>query len=252
MSEPLHTRVIGSGPRLVLAHGFTQNRDCWGSLPELLADHFEVVLVDLPGHGSSGHDDADLWHAAELLGDVGRQGYYVGYSMGGRIALHLALTTPQLVDGLVLIGATAGLDADIDRATRREADYRLADHLGTVGLAAFLDEWLANPLFAGLSDEAAAREARLANRVEGLQSSLRSCGTGTQEPLWDRLREITAPTLVVAGSEDEKFTNVGNRLVEHLGAARFASVRGSHAVHLQAPDQMAELISTTVETWRSE
>lgn len=251
MSERLHARSIGEGPRLVLAHGFTQNGDCWGRLAGLLAEEFEVVLVDLPGHGRSGHDDADLWRAAELLGDVGGPATYVGYSMGGRTALHLALQSPALVDGLVLIGATAGMESADDRMARRKADDALADHLATLGLAAFLDEWLAKPLFAGLDDVAAAREFRLANRVEGLQSSLRNCGTGTQAPLWSRLGEILAPALVVAGSEDTKFTDIGHRLAAELTSAAFANVAGSHAVHLQAPTQVAELISTTTDAWRS-
>lgn len=251
MTESLHARLMGEGPRLVLAHGFTQNGDCWGELPRLLAEQFEVVLVDLPGHGRSGHDDADLWQASQLLGDVGGPAIYVGYSMGGRTALHLALQAPALVEGLVLIGATAGIESEAERVARQEADEALAEHLGALGLDAFLDEWLAKPLFAGLDEVAAAREHRLTNRVEGLQGSLRSCGTGTQTPLWSRLVEIIAPALVVAGSHDTKFTGIGQRLVAELPSATFASVTGSHAVHLQAPTQVAELISTTTEAWRS-
>ncbi len=236
----------------MLAHGFTQNGECWGRLPDLLAQQFEVVLVDLPGHGQSGHDDADLWRAAELLGEAGGPAIYVGYSMGGRTALHLALANPGVVQGLVLIGATAGLESEEERAARRSADDALADHLGAVGLATFLDEWLAKPLFAGLDDVAAARDARLANRVEGMQASLRNCGTGTQAALWPRLGEVAIPALVIAGADDAKFTTLGQRLANELPAARFASVPGSHAVHLQSPSQTAESISTTVEAWRLE
>ncbi len=246
----LHTRTIGSGPRLVLAHGFTQNGDCWGELPERLASQFEVVLVDLPGHGRSGHDEADLWQAARLLGQVGGPATYVGYSMGGRTALHLALQSPALIQGLVLIGVTAGIEGAEERMARIEADHALADRLGELGLDNFLDEWLAKPLFAGLDDVSAARQARLTNRVEGLQQSLRYCGTGTQEPLWPRLAEIAAAALVIAGEEDKKFTELGQRLAAELPAAEFTTVPGSHAVHLQAPTQVAELISTTTEAWR--
>src|SRR5690606_23536537 len=118
-----------------------------------------------------------------LLGDAAGPATYVGYSMGGRLALHLALARPDLVRRLVLIGATGGIDDEDDRAARRAADERLAAHLEQVGVATFVDEWLAQPLFAGLSPTAAARDERLANTAEGLASSLRLAGTGTQEPL---------------------------------------------------------------------
>ena len=96
-------------------------------------------------------------------GDAGGTGTYVGYSMGGRVSLHAALAHPDAVERLVLIGATAGIDDPDERAARREADDRLADHIEAVGVPAFIDEWLANPLFAGLTEATALRSDRLRN-----------------------------------------------------------------------------------------
>ncbi len=250
----MHAATIGAGPRVVMAHGFTQNGRCWGPFAQRLAERFEVVLVDMPGHGRSGHDDADLWAAAELLGDVGGPATYLGYSMGGRVALHLALRQPELIEGLVLIGATAGIDEAADRAARLVADEALAARLEAEGLSAFLDGWLSNPLFAGLSPEAACRTERETNRVAGLAASLRHCGTGRQEPLWDRLAAITAPMLAVAGSDDSKFSALGRRLVDMCTNARSADLHiepGTHAVHLERPGQVAEVIARSIEAWRS-
>ena len=179
--------AAGGGRRLILAHGFTQNARCWGPFAEHLAVDHDLTLVDAPGHGRSGHDEADLWTAARLLTEVGGPGVYVGYSMGGRTALHAALAHPEVVRGLVLIGATPGLPGEDERAQRRRADDELASRLLDIGLPAFLDRWLSQPLFAGLDAEAAALPARLTNRPDGLAASLRRCGTGNQEPLWDRL-----------------------------------------------------------------
>ena len=107
----LHAERSGAGaPRLVLVHGFTQTGRSWSTIAADLARDHEVVLVDAPGHGGSGAVDADLPAGAALLGQAGGRGVYVGYSMGGRLALHLALAEPALVDGLVLLGATAGID----------------------------------------------------------------------------------------------------------------------------------------------
>lgn len=241
----------GGARRLVLAHGFTQNGRCWGAFADHLARHHELVLVDAPGHGRSGHDDADLWTAGRLLGQAGGRGIYVGYSMGGRTALHTALTDPGLVEGLVLIGATPGLVSAAERADRRRADGELADRLLTIGLPAFLDRWLAQPLFAGLDERAAAREARLANRPEGLAASLRHCGTGNQEPLWDRLGEVTVPVLLVVGDRDHKFTDIAERSAAALTGteAEVVALPGTHAVHLERPEECARAVLERIRSW---
>ncbi len=242
----LHHRTTGAGsPRCVLLHGFTQNGRCWGRFADRLAERATVTTVDLPGHGLSAHDDADLWTAAELVADaIGPEpSLVIGYSMGGRIALHLALAHPERVHGLVTIGATGGLDTEPERAERRAADEALAARLEEIGLDAFLDRWLASPLFAGLDDVAAARAERRTNRVAGLASSLRHAGTGTQDPLWARLGSIQAPVLAIAGADDAKFTALGGRLVDAIGAgARLHLEPGTHAVHLERPDETADVI----------
>lgn len=246
----LANETTGAGRRLVLAHGFTQNRRCWGPFGDQLAAGHELVLVDMPGHGNTdpNHDSADLPTSAELLVESGGEATYVGYSMGGRVALHAALQHPAAVQGLVLIGATAGIDDAPDRRDRRLADDALADELIEIGLDAFLDRWLAGPLFASLTDAAACRDARRSNRVDGLAASLRRCGTGTQEPLWDRLSTITAPVLVLAGANDAKFTELGGRLVDALPNAQLQTIVGNHAVQLEAPTSTASAVRSFVST----
>ena len=152
----LHAERLGHGPRIVLVHGFTQTGRSWGAVAEDLAVDHEIVLVDAPGHGASASVAADLVTGALLLGEAGGPGVYVGYSMGGRLALHLALARPNLVHALVLIGATPGIEDPASRAERRAADETLAATLERDGLDAFLAGWLAQPLFASLPTEAAA------------------------------------------------------------------------------------------------
>ncbi len=260
---PLNARPLGSpgvgagvgaetgGRRLVLAHGFTQNAGCWGEFGRRLASTAEVVAVDLPGHGRSHHDEADLIESARLLTETGGTGVYLGYSMGGRVALHAALDHPDRVTGLVLIGATAGIDDAAERASRRVADDGLAQRLLAEGLPAFLDRWLAGPLFAGLSAEQAALPQRLTNRADGLAASLRRCGTGTQEPLWERLAELRVPVLVVVGGADRKFSDLGARLVTSMTgtSAEVLSIPGTHAVHLEQPERTATAVATRLDRW---
>jgi 2-succinyl-6-hydroxy-2,4-cyclohexadiene-1-carboxylate synthase len=233
--------------RFVLAHGFTQSARSWTTFERLLESRLPeatTIAVDLPGHGDAEPPaDLDLWSSADLLADQGGPGVYVGYSMGGRVALHTALTHPAVVERLVLIGATAGIDDPDERAARRAADERLADHIEAVGVSIFIDEWLANPLFAGLTDATAQRADRLRNSPARLAASLRATGTGTQTPLWDRLGEIECPVLVLVGEHDAKFTELGRRLVDGLAQADLVVVPGAgHSVHLEQPDATVDAI----------
>jgi 2-succinyl-6-hydroxy-2,4-cyclohexadiene-1-carboxylate synthase len=228
----------------VLVHGFTQTRRSWMPLlPRLAAGH-EVLAVDAPAHGRSAHHRVDLDEGAALLATTGGDAAYVGYSMGGRLTLHLALQRPDLVRRVVLVGATGGLDTDDERSARRSADEGLAVDLERDGLEAFLERWLANPLFASLPRDAAAIQDRLENTVEGLAASLRLCGTGAQRPLWDHLDALTMPALLVAGERDEKFTALAHRLAAGWGGpARVAVVAGAgHACHLERPDAFLDVV----------
>ena len=244
VSAAVHSSAGPSRDRVVLVHGFTQTLAAWGPVAERLAGRWEVVRVDLPGHGGSGAVRAGFGEAAGLVGAAGGVGAYVGYSLGGRLCLRLALDRPDLVRALVLVGASPGIADPGERAARRAADGRLADALERDGVAAFLDRWLAGPLFATLPAEAAGRTERLANSAEGLASALRRLGTGVQEPLWDRLAELRPPALLVAGERDPKFTGLARRMAAVIGpSARVAVVAGAgHAVHLERPAELAALV----------
>ena len=236
--------------RLVLAHGFSQNSRCWGPFGQLCSNGFDVTAIDAPGHGQSGHDQADLYEAGRLTMEVGGRGHYLGYSMGGRTLLHAALTdTLGVMQSLILIGANAGIDDDAARRARQSEDNQLATHIESIGTEAFINEWLARPMFASLTPEQACRSQRLENSYEGLAASLRRCGTGSQMPVWDKLAALRLPVLVIAGSRDAKFTAIGKRMVEAIGAnARFVAVEGGHAVHLENP----EVTAAVVASWGSQ
>lgn len=241
---PEHLRADGRDDRLVLVHGFTQTGRCWDGFADDLARDHELVLVDAPGHGGSVDVAADLVSGALLLGDTGGPATYVGYSMGGRLALHLALARPELVPRLVLIGTTGGIDDAGERAARRAADDVLADHIEQIGVDAFLDEWLAQPLFAGLTPAAACRDERMANTAAGLASSLRQAGAGTQEPLWSRLGAIDVPVLVLAGVDDAKFSAIAGRLARAIGPNATVALipRSGHSAQLENPADTASIV----------
>jgi 2-succinyl-6-hydroxy-2,4-cyclohexadiene-1-carboxylate synthase len=239
-------------PRVVLLHGFTQNRDCWSPFDDALASTFRLRLVDAPGHGTSGHEHADLVDAAWLTGVAGGPATYLGYSMGGRIALRLALDSPDLVRRLVLIGASPGIVDEEERAARRVRDDALADRLEAIGLPAFLDEWLAQPLFASLPADRAHRAARSRNRAGGLASSLRALGTGVQLPVWDRLHELTMPVLLVVGETDTKFAAIARDMADAIGRTAAVAVidDAGHTAHLERPAATADAVLAWLERTR--
>jgi 2-succinyl-6-hydroxy-2,4-cyclohexadiene-1-carboxylate synthase len=233
--------------RLVFLHGFTQTHHHWHGCALRIAaacDHPAVRFVDLPGHGLSTDDPTGISDAADPLVDLAGPGTYIGYSMGGRYALHAALARPDAVRRLVLIGASPGIADDAERRQRRDADDRLADHVLDVGVETFIDEWLSQPLFGSFPRDQAGVEARCRNSAEGLARSLRTSGTGVQESLWDRLDELTMPVLVLAGELDAKFTDIGRRMAERIPNATFEAIPGAgHAAHGEQPGATAELVA---------
>ena len=146
----------------------------------------------------------------------------------------------QQVRGLALISASPGIADDRDRAARRAADDKLADHIERIGVEAFLDDWLAQPLFAGLRLDDAQRADRLRNSANGLATSLRLAGTGAQDSLWSRLGELGMPVLAMAGEHDEKYVEIGRRIGASVPDGRFEEIAGAgHAAHLQDPDRVS-------------
>ena len=200
--------------------------------------------MDAPGHGRQTAVDASLWQAADLIAAEGGRADYLGYSMGGRIALHVALAHPGLVRRLVLVSTTPGIEDLQTRAERRRADDAQADELERDGdVAAFLDRWLAGPLFASLPRDQAGLDARLTNTAAGLASSLRRAGTGTQDNLWPRLAELAVPVLVVAGSDDPKYAAIAERMTAAIADARLALIPAAgHAAHLEQPEAFVEVV----------
>ncbi len=240
----LHGEREGFGSRIVLLHGFGQTCRCWGPLaPALTGDH-EVVRLDAPGHGGSSGIAADLPTTGRLIAQAGGPAVYVGYSMGARMALHLATEAPEVVRALVLLGGTPGITDDAERAERRDADRTLAATIRADGVDAFVTRWLAMPMFAGLPPEGRFEEERRRNTAEGLAASLELAGTGSQAPLWGALGAIDVPVLVVAGEEDVRYAAIAERTAAAIGAnARAALVAGAgHSAHLEQPQRFIDLL----------
>lgn len=237
----------GTGKPILLLHGFTGSTATWDFMRPI---SYRLIAVDLPGHGRSDSPDeparyrmdqtvADLSAVLDLLGL--ERVHLLGYSMGGRVALHLALAAPARIESLILESTSPGIEDEAERRARVRSDESLAQLLDRDGLEPFIDHWERIPLFASqarLPAEARAslREQRLAGSAPGLANSLRGAGAGQQDSLWDRLDSLTMPALLLAGALDAKYCAIASCMAAIMPRAQMVIVpEAGHAVHLEAP-----------------
>lgn len=252
-----NVKTEGSGPVVLALHGFTGSVATWRGFTEAARGEFTVVAVDMLGHGASDAPDDPARYAMErcvedltaLLDHLGiRRAVWMGYSMGGRIALTCATVAPERCAALVLEGASPGLADESERLQRMVNDEALARRILREGVQGFVDYWQSIPLFASqarLSPDARAalRAQRLKNRSLGLANSLRGVGAGAQPPVHDRLPSLDIPTLCVVGAEDAKFTAIAREMCRALPSGRLAVIpEAGHAAHLEQPERFNQAV----------
>lgn len=247
--------VSGEGTPVTLLHGFTQSGRSWMEVISKMPEGWMWIVPDLRGHGetrtrpgapcsmdSCTRDLVMLWDHIGVA-----QTHLVGYSMGGRLALHVAARRPERILSLLTIGAHAGLDEGA-REGRRQGDEALAQRIEQDGLEAFVKHWSSLPLFAGLERRgptfvAQARAERMTNHVAGLACSLRGMGAGVMEPLWDDLSTLSFPCTFVAGQLDHGYVTSARRLASTVRQGRVEVVpRAGHTVHQERPEAFARLL----------
>ncbi|MDX1567186.1 MAG: 2-succinyl-6-hydroxy-2,4-cyclohexadiene-1-carboxylate synthase, partial [Longimicrobiales bacterium] len=249
----MHVLDRGSGPATLLVHGFTGSVGAWGEeiLRGLTDAGRRVLAVDLPGHGlSDTPPDPERYDLPRVARDLTvvldrleiSRPDWIGYSMGGRIALGAAVLHPDRVGRLILEGASAGIEDEARAEERRRADEALAERILAEGMERFVDEWMAKPVFrtqSRLPDSLleAERDRRLTGDPLGLANTLRGLGTGHQPSFWGDLSRIRAPTLLLTGADDEKFTGIARRMADRIPEAiRVTVPRAGHTVHLERPE----------------
>lgn len=235
-------------PTVLLLHGFTHTGSSWEPVVAALGERYRALTPDLRGHGSAGGTEPVTLEAVlgDLDGMAGSQPLtLVGYSMGGRIALHAALAWGERVKRLVLIGAGPGIADPAEREQRRLADEQLADEIEGLSIEEFARRWARTPVLAGLPRDVAERAHadRLRSSPGGLARALRGLGTGALPSLWERLGELAMPVSLVVGERDEKFRAIAEEMARAIPKAEGIVVPGAgHAVHLEAPAAVAELV----------
>ena len=270
---PWTVRVAGHGQPVLFLHGFSGSGLSWAGIAGL-GGRFRAIVPDLPGHGATGwqadetRPGAGEPRAGDAVGDLRPRAsvertaddlatiarrlgaglvHVVGYSMGARIALRLAISHPGAVNRLVLEAPSAGIADPVARAERAALDAERARLAVTEGIEAFAARWEAEPALASeVALPAAARNRqraiRRAHAPLGLAASLVYAGQGAMEPLHDRLGEVQAPTLVIVGSDDPARPRA-EEVAAGIPAARLAVVVGAgHGPHLERPDRFHALV----------
>ncbi|MCY4195249.1 MAG: 2-succinyl-6-hydroxy-2,4-cyclohexadiene-1-carboxylate synthase [bacterium] len=239
---------------IVLLHGFTGSAAAMAPLARRLPG--EVLCLDLPGHGAGpvSDDPTDYTMAAAAAAVVSAASHLgrfalVGYSMGARVALHVALAHSGRVAALALIGARAGIDDPVERAERVAADEALADRIESEGIEWFADHWADQPLFAtqrrrlSADQQAELRVQRLACDPRGLARSLRGMGAGAVEPIGAGLGQLAMPCALIAGADDNRFAAIARQMAAEIPQAEVCLIPSAgHAAHLEAPDATAAAV----------
>ncbi len=250
-----HEHGDAAHPTILFLHGFMGAGADWRATIATLQHEYRCLAVDLPGHGASvGMPDAayTMEGAAQTLLDLlDHLGIdrcaVVGYSMGGRLALYVALHHAGRCARLVLESASPGLATEVERAARRTADEARARRLEAGDLQPFLNEWYRQPLFASMEEHAGLVErmvqARLRNDPRELARSLRGMGTGRQPSLWERLSALRVSTLAVAGGLDRKFVEIAERMARLSPEVQPTVVQDAgHTVHAERPHRFLGLL----------
>ena len=251
-------RWPGRTPNIVALHGFTGTALDFSPLGNYLP--YALEAPNLPGHGAAtwpqnGFETYDNI-VDEYAQALKQPTVLLGYSLGGRLALSIALRVPAKVMGLILIGASPGLNNPVERAHRAEQDRRLAHRIRHIGTLEFLAEWQQHPLIATQQNIApnirvAMDEGRQSHTANGLALSLEKMGTGAMPPLWNTLSTLECPTLALYGESDIKYRDIAQSMAQRNELIEVQGVpTAGHCAHLENPEfTMQAIAEFTTRHW---
>lgn len=242
-------------PVILFIHGFMGRGEDWLDVINSLQHEFNCLIIDLPFHGKTtikegrskltfGRVGKALISLLEVL-EV-KKCHMVGYSLGGRIALYLALRYPDFFHKVVLESASPGLKSEKEIEERIKQDAQRAQSLKNEKLPDFVQEWYKQPIFANLEKHQKFQElidSRMKNEPALLLESLNILGTAQQPSLWEELPQLSVPVLLIVGELDNKFKNIAGEMVLKNPNFHPKVIEAcSHNVHFQNPLQYTNII----------
>lgn len=239
---------------LVFLHGFMGSKHDWQHIANYFSLNNFCITIDLPGHGKSidiqdaNYDIASTSKAIVDILDYLNIGMVslIGYSMGGRIALHTALNYPERIQKLVLESSSPGLKTEEEREIRRENDLKLAKKILNSDFEEFLDEWYDLPFFRSLKlhpDYKEMIKKRLQNDLTGITKSLIYMGTGNQPSLWVEWVSTKTKSLLISGALDSKYCAVNQEMSKLNPYSKHIIVQSAgHNVHFEEREIFIEYL----------
>jgi len=256
MTLPYRTWGLAKNPSVVFLHGLFGSLLDWEGLAPLFDDTHFVVAIDLPGHGDAVlPQTASLQSAVRLIKDTllflsCHDVTLVGYSLGGRLGLHLAKECPELIREVILESSSPGLDDPVQRAFRAQSDLAASERLLQYGLGPFLEQWYQNPMFGSIAqhpDFDALLQNRLAGNPDYLAWVLREFSPGVLPSLWDELPNLPVVGFV-CGERDERYIEIGQRMYQECsGIHRRVLLQAGHLTHFEQPVLFAGFIRALLE-----
>lgn len=235
---------------IVFLHGFTGSSRAFLTLPDAIISNYRCIIPDLPGHGQTRVlEDATVFQTDgqvalldQWLGSLGQSKFHLFcYSMGGRLALQFAVKNSHYLQSLILVSTTAGINEEVARAERAQADVQLAKKILNSDPGDFLSSWLVQPLFkeiAAQDQDFISKEVlrRLPVQPSGLACSLKYFSSGVMPSVWHQMVDIKTPTLVLAGSKDQKYSVLASELVTLIPNSTLKILETGHAPLIESPD----------------
>lgn len=250
--------VDGQGDPVMMLHGFTGSLHTWLRFVTCYKDTYRFIIPSIIGHGKTDAPlDCNQYKIESVIANFVKildqlkieKVHLVGYSMGGRLAIAFALKYPNRLKSLILESASAGISTKKEKLKRQENDEKLALKIEQEGLEAFIDYWEKTPIFKPLEstlsfpDKLRLRTERMSHKSNGLSSSLRMMGTGSQPYYMNKLVRIKIPTLILTGEKDDKFCKIGEEISNHIEKSEHVIVKNSgHVIHLEQPDKFDRIV----------
>ncbi|WP_064092737.1 2-succinyl-6-hydroxy-2,4-cyclohexadiene-1-carboxylate synthase [Rossellomorea aquimaris] len=255
--------VKGEGSPLVFLHGFTGDTTTWSYVTSKLSEKYQCISVDIIGHGQTDSpEDTNRYSMDAVAKDLQsifaqlqiEQATIVGYSMGGRLALHFSMVNPELVKALLLESASPGIENKEERRERSKRDHMLAENIMKNGIQSFVDFWENVPLFSTQQKlpkdvQERIRQQRLRQNPTGLANSLLGMGTGEQPSWWGKLECMSVPVFLLVGEQDEKFKNIALEMKERNSSFQIVTFFNvGHAIHVEEPRKFGTIIENLLLT----
>jgi len=227
-------------------HGNFQTPSAWKPLAENLKArnvNLDVIPVNLENYSFDGFDRwVDGFCNSVETQSSHEKSFLLGYSLGGRLALHACLSRPDLWDAAIVVGADPGLESEEDKRLQLERDRNWARRLTSEPLEKLADEWDKQPVFCGLKNQAPRNPGEM--DASKLSRQFEVFSKGLQQNLVPKLAELKSPpVLFLSGEKDQKYQKIGQELAKSSPIVKAQVVADAgHRVPWENPETFVQVL----------